>query len=65
MKAGARALPLPADLEAALAAHPVAGQRFNALPPSHQREYLKWIEEAKKPDTRARRIQGTVEPLTG
>ena len=30
---------------------------FNALPPSHQNEYIKWIDEAKKTETRARRIE--------
>ena len=29
---------------------------FTALPPSHQREYLGWIDEAKKLETRAKRI---------
>ena len=28
--------------------------------PSHQREYLKWIGEAKKPETRRRRIEQAV-----
>lgn len=54
---------LPVDLQEALAANPTARQRFLALPPSHQREYLKWIDEAKRPETRARRIQGTIERL--
>ncbi len=50
------------DLDAALAAAGLA-ERFMALPPSHQREYTVWITEAKKPDTRARRIAGTIERL--
>lgn len=29
---------------------------FSGLAPSHQREYLKWIEEAKKAETRRRRM---------
>jgi len=41
-----------------------ARARFYALPPSHQREYVKWIEEAKKPLTRQRRIDETVRKLT-
>ncbi len=32
-------------------------EAFRKLPPSHQREYIKWIEEAKKPETRRRRIE--------
>ena len=30
---------------------------FADCTPSHQREYLKWIGEAKKPETRKRRIE--------
>ncbi|MDO4776729.1 MAG: YdeI/OmpD-associated family protein [Cardiobacteriaceae bacterium] len=47
---------LPDDFAQALTAHPDAETRFLALPPSHRREYLKWIAEAKRADTRARRI---------
>ena len=31
--------------------------------PAHQREYLKWINEAKKPETRQRRIEQAVERI--
>ena len=30
--------------------------KFQILPASHQAEYLKWVGEAKKPDTRSRRV---------
>lgn len=36
---------------------------FAALSPSHRNEYIRWIAEAKRPDTRARRIAGTVQRL--
>jgi hypothetical protein len=36
---------------------------FAALSYSHQREYVTWIDEAKKPETRARRIARTLERL--
>jgi hypothetical protein len=36
---------------------------FSGLSYSHQREHVLWIDEAKKPETRARRIAGTVERL--
>ena len=48
-------LAIPDDLAAALAANPKSARAFAALPPSHQREYVKWIEEAKKIETRQRR----------
>jgi hypothetical protein len=53
----------PDDLRAALATHPAAGERFERLQPTHQREYIEWIDEAKRPATRARRIAATVERL--
>jgi uncharacterized protein YdeI (YjbR/CyaY-like superfamily) len=59
MKAGpktTKAFSRPPDVVAALAADAEAKRRFDALPPSHQREYLKWIDEAKKPETRRRRL---------
>jgi uncharacterized protein YdeI (YjbR/CyaY-like superfamily) len=53
----------PADLTAALAKSPKAKAAFDALAPSHRREYTKWIEESKRPETRARRIEKTVAAL--
>lgn len=55
---------IPPDLEAALAETPTAAAAFAALAPSHRREYLRWIDEATRDDTRARRIAGTIERLT-
>lgn len=54
---------VPADLDAALERHAEARCAFERLAPSHQQEYLSWIEEAKRPETRARRIEKTVERL--
>ncbi|HLZ15139.1 MAG TPA: YdeI/OmpD-associated family protein [Candidatus Saccharimonadales bacterium] len=39
-------------------------QKFAALPPSHRREYIIWIEGAKKSETRAGRIQKMCTMLT-
>jgi hypothetical protein len=36
---------------------------FDKLSYSHRREYVHWVEEAKKPETRARRIDKTIEML--
>ena len=47
----------PPDLVRALKAVPTAWERWRALSYSHQREHVEAIEEAKKPETRARRIQ--------
>ncbi len=56
-----RTVALPADLEAALAADRVAGAAFAKLSFTHRREYVEWIEEAKRAETRSRRIAATVE----
>ena len=36
---------------------------FEKLPPSHQKEYVGWIEEAKKTETRTRRIARAIAML--
>jgi hypothetical protein len=51
----------PADLAAALKKNKKANASFNAFPPSHKREYIEWITEAKGADTRARRLKTAVE----
>jgi hypothetical protein len=56
-----RAVDVPDDLARALAAEPGAAAAFAALSVSHRREYVEWIDEAKRPETRARRIASTVE----
>ncbi|HJQ98146.1 MAG TPA: YdeI/OmpD-associated family protein [Candidatus Polarisedimenticolaceae bacterium] len=50
----------PRDLAAALKAAPPAWERWQELSFSHQREYAEAVAEAKKPETRARRIAGAV-----
>ena len=52
---------LPADLADAFAADPTAAQYFDAFPPSSRRLILRWIAEAKRPETRAKRVTETVE----
>jgi thiamine pyrophosphate-dependent acetolactate synthase large subunit-like protein len=52
-----RVVEVPADLQAALAADPEAGAFFEQLAYSHRREYVQWIEEAKREQTRASRIE--------
>lgn len=58
-----RSIEIPADLAAALAAAPEAQERFDGMALSHRREYVQWIEEAKRPETRARRIAETLKKL--
>jgi hypothetical protein len=53
----------PADLQRALEATPSAWDRWQRLSYTHQREHVEAVEEAKKPETRARRIQQAVRIL--
>jgi hypothetical protein len=53
----------PADLVRALKAAPPAWQRWRELSYSHQREYAEAIDGAKKPETRARRIDASVRAI--
>lgn len=51
----------PDDLAAALKRNPAARATFEAFSPSHQREYIEWITEAKTDATRNRRIETAIE----
>jgi hypothetical protein len=54
---------VPKDLERALAKVAKAKATWPKLAPSHRREYVKWVTEAKKEETRAARIEKTVAAL--
>ncbi|HOD66499.1 MAG TPA: YdeI/OmpD-associated family protein [candidate division Zixibacteria bacterium] len=58
-----RAVTPPADLKEALAGDPTAKTVWDKLSYTHRREYVEWIAQAKKPETRARRLQKTLERL--
>jgi uncharacterized protein YdeI (YjbR/CyaY-like superfamily) len=53
------ALEVPPDLEAALGSYSAAGQNFDEFPRSAKRAILEWIANAKRPETRAKRIEET------
>ncbi len=53
---------LPADVRDALHSAGVL-EAFAGLPPSHRREFLVWIEDAKRKETRRRRIGRAVTEL--
>lgn len=53
-------LPVPADLAAALGRNKRARATFEAFPPSHRREYVEWVTEAKRDETRRRRLETTI-----
>jgi uncharacterized protein YdeI (YjbR/CyaY-like superfamily) len=53
------ALEVPPDLAAALGSYSDAVKNFEAFPRSVKRAILEWIANAKRPETRARRIEET------
>jgi uncharacterized protein YdeI (YjbR/CyaY-like superfamily) len=55
---------LASDISGALRSNTAALSTFEGLPPSHKREYLTWIDEAKRDETRRRRIVGMIDRLT-
>ena len=51
---------IPEDLMITLARNPVAEARFDKMAPSHKKEYVDWIESAKKPETRSSRVEQAI-----
>ncbi len=51
---------LAADVVAALAGSPMAGTFFENLPTFYRNNFVRWVEQAKRPETRAKRIAETV-----
>jgi antitoxin component of MazEF toxin-antitoxin module len=58
-----RTVDVPADLAAALAEVPAAAKAWDTLSYTHRKEWARSVEDAKKPETRARRIAAAVEAL--
>ncbi len=57
---GKARLALPRFVRQALLANPKAWEHFQNLAPSYRRLYVRWIMDAKKPETRARRLKQAV-----
>jgi uncharacterized protein YdeI (YjbR/CyaY-like superfamily) len=55
--------PVPDFIARAIALHPVAQKFWNEIPPSHRRNYIRWITEAKQEATRLRRLDATIAKL--
>jgi hypothetical protein len=60
-----RVVTVPPELEAALAAEPELRARWDRLSFSHRREYADSIAEAKRPETKDRRLAATLDHLRG
>ncbi|OFE18825.1 hypothetical protein BA895_01175 [Humibacillus sp. DSM 29435] len=59
-----RQVTVPDDLAQALAAEPAAAAFFDGLAPSHRKEWVRWVEEAKRAQTRTSRVAQTVVSLS-
>jgi uncharacterized protein YdeI (YjbR/CyaY-like superfamily) len=55
---------VPDALKKELVKHKKASDTFSNFSPSHKREYIEWIEEAKTEATQSKRILTTIEWLT-
>jgi hypothetical protein len=60
-----RVVEVPSELAEALARDPVAATAWAKLSYSHQRQHAEPIADAKSPETKARRVQKTLEILRG
>jgi uncharacterized protein YdeI (YjbR/CyaY-like superfamily) len=58
-----REVSVPADLAAALAQDTKASAFFDQLSYTHRKEWVRWVEDAKRPETRATRLTKTVDSL--
>jgi uncharacterized protein YdeI (YjbR/CyaY-like superfamily) len=54
-------IPMPPDLAAALKKNAKARATFDGFSPSHKRDYLEWITDAKGAETRTKRLKTATE----
>ena len=55
---------VPADFAAAMKASSGAAEHYAAFTPARKWQYVNWIEKAKRPETRAKRIEMAVERIS-
>jgi hypothetical protein len=56
-------LTVPDDLRRALESHEEAQALFQRMSHNHRKEYIRWVAEAKRPETRARRASQAIERI--
>jgi uncharacterized protein YdeI (YjbR/CyaY-like superfamily) len=61
---GKQILVVPPELSAALKKNKKAREAFENFSPSHRKEYIEWIIEAKREETRLKRLETTIAWLT-
>ncbi len=58
-----RTVELPQALADAFAGDPAARAAFDALAPSHRKEFARWVDEAKREQTTLARVEQTLQML--
>jgi hypothetical protein len=58
-----RTASVPAELQAMLRAHPTARKAFEKMSPGHRRQFLTWLQGAKGPQARERRLEKAIDHL--
>jgi hypothetical protein len=58
-----REVEVPGPLAAALGAQPSLREAFDALSYTYRKEYARWVQEAKRDETRERRVNQVIEQL--
>jgi len=58
-----REVDVPKALDAALESDPAARAAFDALAYTHRKEYARWVDEAKREETRQRRVSQALQML--
>jgi len=61
--AGAKEISLLPGIESALKANPKAWNNFKHLAPGYRKQYVGWLQSAKRPDTRERRLKEAIQLL--
>jgi small nuclear ribonucleoprotein (snRNP)-like protein len=58
-----RIVEVPADIQTAMKREPEALEYFNHLSYTHQKQYVQWVTDAKREETRQARIKRMIEML--
>lgn len=61
--ASQREVPIPEELDLLLRQHPKAEEFYNSLSYTNRKEYAQWISSAKRAETKAKRLNETLEKL--
>ena len=59
-----RKIAIPPELQEALDAHPEAKAAFEKLAPSHRREHARSVADAKRPETRTKRVEAVLRAVS-